>query len=62
MYMKFYVIYISLSIMGISQQMLLRRIGIIVRMFKSVVFCSSALKIIESGKFYTETKDEKILV
>ena len=35
---------------------------IIVRMFKNVIFYSSALKIFESGKFYTETNDEKNIV
>ena len=36
--------------------------GIIERMFKSVIFCSSALQIIESGRFYIKTNDEKTLV
>ena len=30
-----------------------------IKIFRSVIFCSSALKTIESGRFYTEASDGK---
>ena len=43
--------------MSVSQYLLHRK-----NYSKNVIFYSSALKIFESGKFYTETNDEKNIV